>query len=141
MERGYCRKSTDECEYIHTVCKTHKEGYCRFGKKCFYVHTPKSRETDARSSIPCKFERNGWCFKGDRCEYRHEQRTGWGQKTPTNSYIKQRPVHQRQGYEEPRYHPQGYERYQQNTNFQNQHWGEEFTREQLLQLIRGMITK
>ena len=92
---------------------------------------------DVRSSIPCKFERNGGCYKGENCDYRHEQRSGPGRRT-TNYYPEQRPYQQRQGYEEPRYQLQGYERYQQKTNFQNRHWTEGFTNEQLLQVI-GML--
>ena len=139
MERGYCRKSKDDCEFIHTVCKTlENTGYCRYGMKCWYVHK-QMREDDVRSSIPCKFERQGRCYKGEKCEYRHERRAGVGQNTLPHSYPKQRPFYQSQGYEELRYQQQGYQQnertFQENINFQKQ---QRYTIELLESLLKSM---
>ena len=155
MENKWCRKSSDECEYMHTVCsELFDNKYCKYGMNCRYVHTPNMRKNDIRSSVPCKFYRQGWCYKGEKCEYSHKLIESAAQNTQTLTRPKQRPSHQnqrysnpetqqlRQNYSDPRYQQRAQpmrRNYTHHQNFQINHWRERYVRDE--DLIENLVRR
>uniref|UniRef100_A0A5S6QVP2 C3H1-type domain-containing protein n=1 Tax=Trichuris muris TaxID=70415 RepID=A0A5S6QVP2_TRIMR len=55
------------------LCKFFKEGYCREGDKCLFVHTPAAaKPASGRRKELCKYFAVGYCRNNQRCQFVHE---------------------------------------------------------------------